>query len=135
MKYLQFSALAIMLLAGYAACTNYKQDQLYPYVACAADTASAVSFTKDIQPIFNSSCVTGCHTGGSPQGHLSLDPAVAYTQLWHPGGGYVDTLNPAASVLYSSMVSVSSPMPPSGALDACKLKLVLKWIEQKGRNN
>ena len=127
--------LFVCLLAGLIACTNNKADQLYPTARCAADTMVTISFVRDVQPIFQAGCVAGCHTGGSPQGHLSLDSAVAYAELWRSGTGNIDTLNPTASLLYSSMVSATSPMPPSGKLDDCKLKLVLKWLQQKAQNN
>jgi hypothetical protein len=33
------------------------------------------------------------------------------------------------------MKSVNNPMPPNGALEKCKLDLILKWIEQGAQNN
>jgi hypothetical protein len=95
-----------------------------------------VSFTNDILPIFNASCNTaGCHTGTSPSGNLDLDPAVAYTKLMKAGTGYIDTINPNYSLLYSQLISTSKPMPPTGKLDDCKTSLIFKWIQQKAKNN
>ena len=116
------------------ACTHNKGDGLYPSVKCAADTIAVVSFAKDIEPVLRANCaVSGCHTGNTAAGNLDLDSAVAYASLWKSGSGYIDTLNPESSLLYSQMTSIASPMPPTGRLDNCTTALVLKWIEQKGK--
>jgi hypothetical protein len=97
---------------------------------------STVSFNRDIVPIFNANCnTTGCHTSASNAGNLNLETAAAYAELMHHGSGYVDTLNPEFSILYSQLISISNPMPPMGKLDDCKIKLILKWIQQKAKNN
>jgi hypothetical protein len=94
------------------------------------------SFSKNIQPIFNTYCNgAGCHNSASHSGSLNLEPSVAYSQLFAHGTGYIDTLNPEFSLLYSKLTSASGVMPPSGRLDVCKTNLVLKWIKQKARNN
>lgn len=97
---------------------------------------SNVSFKRDIQPIFNANCNTsGCHTGSKPKGGLNLDSTQAYAALQNPKSGYIDTLNPSASLLYISMTSISNPMPPNGKLSKCTTDLILKWITQKAKNN
>lgn len=94
-------------------------------------TPSTVSFSKDIQPIFNANCNTsGCHIGTKPAGNLNLESSQAYKNLLDSKSGYIDTLKPENSILYTSMTSKTNPMPPSGKLDACKIELVLKWIQQ-----
>jgi hypothetical protein len=95
-----------------------------------------VSFSGNIIPVFRNNCsLSGCHSGAYPTGHLNLDSAAAYSQLMQQGKGYVDTLYPTHSVLYIQMTSTSKPMPPTGNLDACTTKMILKWIEQKAENN
>lgn len=95
-----------------------------------------VSFSKDIQPIFNTNCATsGCHAGTKPSGNLNLSADVAYANLMDAKSGYIDTLHPSASLLYTSMTSVSNPMPPNGKLNKCTTDLILKWMEQKAKNN
>lgn len=97
---------------------------------------NTVSFHQDILPIFNSQCnISGCHTSGVHAGNLNLEAAVAYSQLMQPGKGYIDTLNPEYSVLYNKLITTTNPMPLSGKLDNCKINLVLKWIQQKAKNN
>ena len=95
-----------------------------------------VSFSKDIIPILESKCSTpGCHTTPGPAANLNLNANVAYSQLINPGKGYIDTINPTASLFHSLMVSSSNPMPPTGKLSSCTTSMVLKWIEQKAKNN
>jgi len=97
---------------------------------------ATVSFSKDVLPILNANCsYAGCHSGSSPAGGFDIADSVAYKELTHPGSGYVDTLNPTFSILYAEMKSTTTPMPPSGNLEDCKLQLILKWIEQKAKNN
>lgn len=113
------------------ACTYEKVE---PQLDC--KSPAVVSFKDDIQPIFDTHCNNaGCHGGNNPAGNLNLEASEAYAQLWRKKSGYIDTLNPAYSVLYASMNATSNPMPPTGKLDACTLALVLKWIEQKAKNN
>ncbi|HEY4798798.1 MAG TPA: hypothetical protein VII99_06940 [Bacteroidia bacterium] len=82
----------------------------------------------------SSSCsYSCCHTSPSPKASLNLSAGVAYSQLF--AKSEVDTLNPEKSLLYYHMNSFSGPMPPSGRLDNCTIKLVLRWIDQKAKNN
>ncbi len=112
-------------------CTNYKAE-----VIPSCTPPGIVSFSQHIVPLLNARCnISGCHSGSQPQGNLNLESAVAYRQLMKSGSGYVDTINPKYSVLYSSMNSISNPMPPTGRLDDCSRELVLKWIQQKAKNN
>ena len=127
---------AIPLIIGITvfSCT-YDKAPLTPI--CTQIIPDTVSFSKNIVPIFQTFCSTNsqCHSGTHPAGKIDLDASVAYAQLMQPGKGYIDTLNPNYSVLYAQMVSSSTPMPPSGNLNFCTIQLVLKWIQQKAKNN
>lgn len=95
-----------------------------------------VSFSHHIQPIFAKYCnESGCHSGNSPAGNLDLGQLSAYAELTNSKSGYIDTINPKFSLLYAQMNSTSNPMPPKGKLDKCTLELILKWIQQKAKNN
>ena len=97
---------------------------------------ATISFSHDIQPIFDANCATlGCHAGYLSAGNLNLEAGQSYAELQHPGSGYLNTQNPRFSVLYAQMISASQPMPPTGRLDDCTLGLVLGWIEQGAKNN
>lgn len=127
-KYLFIAILSVLLTE---ACTYEKVE---PNSVC--ETPPLVSFQKDVQPIFDTHCNNaGCHSGTNPAGNLNLEATQSYAQLWRKKSGYIDTITPTFSVLYASMKATSNPMPPSGKLDACTLELVLKWIEQKAKNN
>lgn len=103
---------------------------------CATPLPEVVSFSKDIQPILNNNCNTAnCHTGSAPEGNLNLDPAFAYNQITNPKNGYIDTLDPSSSLFYTQLISVNNPMPPSGKMDDCNIKMILKWIQQGVENN
>jgi hypothetical protein len=126
-----YSAFFGLLFLFFYSCTYEKAE---PVSECAS--LGNVSFSKHIQPIFDAHCNTGgCHSGTTPKGNLNLEASVSYAQLWRTKSGYIDTLNPALSVLYASMNSTSNPMPPSGKLDKCAVNLVLTWIKQKAKNN
>ncbi len=100
------------------------------------NTPNTVSFSRDIIPLFQANCsIAGCHTGPSPAANLNLEANVAYAKLMKRGSGYIDTVTPNFSLLYSQMISASNPMPPAGKLDDCKTSLILKWISQKAKNN
>jgi hypothetical protein len=84
-----------------------------------------VKFSTDIQPIFNSKCLA-CHgTGGqSPV----LDASVSYNDL--TGGGYINTSNPPASLLYVQVTTVHD-----GKCTEPEEELILTWIQQGAQNN
>jgi hypothetical protein len=115
-------------------CTWSKVKNISP--DCGATVPDTISFSNNVLPLFARNCsITGCHSGTSPSGNLNLEAADAYSKLSKMGSGYIDTLNPTQSVLYSSMASVSDPMPPSGKLDDCSLEIIEKWMLQKAKNN
>ncbi|MCW3086504.1 MAG: hypothetical protein JWP12_3870 [Bacteroidetes bacterium] len=123
-----FCFITIIFCFCYSCTYEKAEPECYP--------PDVVSYSGNIQPIFDASCATvGCHSGAHPEGGLNLTAAVSYNQLMAHGTGYVDTINPDFSVLYAQMNSVSNPMPPAGKLDKCTIDLVLKWIRQKAKNN
>ncbi len=121
------ASLVLVILAG---CTYEHAAELH----CSPPVE--VSFSRDIQPIFNTECaMPDCHAGALPAGNLLLEAGQSYAALHDPGSGYLDTLAPRFSVLYAQMISVSTPMPPTGKLDDCTIGLVLQWIEEGAKNN
>ncbi len=117
-------------------CTYRNMEDIRPDKGCEQVLVDTVSFTRDIQPILTQNCaVSGCHSGNDPRSNFNLDASVAYAQLMEQGSGYVDTINPKISVVYSSLVSKSQPMPPSGRLNQCSIDLIEKWMQQNAKNN
>jgi hypothetical protein len=94
-----------------------------------------VSFSKDIVPVFSKSCaLSGCHGAGSYAPILMDDQA--YSSLIN-GSGYIDTKNPAGSILYERLTGGLSPaMPLGGPNNPSNINaLVLAWIKQGAKKN
>jgi len=91
-----------------------------------------VSFSADIQPIFNSSCnSSGCHNAGGESPELTS--VNAYNQLI--SNNLVKAGNPEESELYQWMNgSKTLPMPVNG-INAEFNALVFAWIEQGALDN
>lgn len=92
------------------------------------DPNAAVSFSKDVQPVFTANCTgSGCHNGSQKP---NLIDGKAYGSLVDEA--YVDTLNPATSVL---MVKLNTNMPQSGKLPAATIVKIQNWIKQGAKDN
>ncbi len=135
MSKIQLGLLSVLTVLT-VSCTSYKRDILYPASACAADTLTTISFSKNVWPIIQENCaISGCHTGSTPTGNLNMDSAVAYTNLLNSGSGYINTANPQVSLLYNKISTASAIMPPTGKMSDCNVNTILKWIEQNAKNN
>ncbi len=126
----------IPILALFIGCANDHGNPVPAEASCASAGQDTISFQKDILPVFATSCATsGCHSGSTPSGNLNLENTKAYAQLAKKGSGYLIPSNPTASVLYSQLISVSQPMPPTGKLSSCNIQLIENWISQGAKNN
>ena len=97
------------------------------------EVTKTVSFSKDIQPIFNNSCATsGCHSGKQVP---NLSAATSYVAL--TTGGYLNTSTPNTSELYLWLTGKRAVAMPSGAANNPSNinALVLAWIKQGAKNN
>ncbi len=116
-----------ILLCGITSCDKPSETN------CETGT---VSFSQNVLPILNANCsLSGCHSGTSTKGGLNLSDSIAYQKLLQTGSGYVKPSNPSGSIVIAEMKSSSSPMPPTGNLEACKIETIYKWIEQGALNN
>ena len=94
------------------------------YIIEKPDIPVDISFSTQIQPIFDNSCVS-CHGGGiSPD----LRPEFSYDELID--GDYVDIADPESSELYTKLRGSHD----SRATEAEKL-LILQWITEGALNN
>jgi len=133
----------LILMAGFG-CGGAKTSTTSP--APPTTSTSGVSLVKDIQPIFNSSCVV-CHQGAG-QGGLTLEPGKAYTNLvgvksiesplmrvspGSPDNSYL--LNKLQGT--QTQVGGSGLQMPSGAppLSSAQISLIQQWISQGALNN
>jgi hypothetical protein len=93
-----------------------------------AEIPDVISYSSNIQPIFNRSCNTsGCHATGGPAPDLTTENS--YNALL--SGGYVNNENPESSSLYTSVKfgSMQVYAQPSDA------EYILRWIQQGALNN
>ena len=86
-----------------------------------------VSYSTDMQPFFDASCVS-CHNGGGIP--LNLSPGESYNALIN--GNYVNTANPASSLLYTKIDTGGSMESYSTATNTAT---TLLWIEQGAKDN
>lgn len=111
---------AVLLIAILAACSKYT----IPTPPC-EDGTEGVSFSGDIQPIFNSNCVS-CHSGGQAP---DLREGWAYDELID--GGYVAEPEFACE---SKLYQVFSGTHDGRASDDEILQM-LGWIQEGAQDN
>lgn len=121
-------ALTLLILS-----CNKDEGPFYTATSVLPDTV-LVSYSKDIQLIFNSNCVS-CHS--ELHAKLNLKSCCSYEQLFESGfsASYIDTITPQNSRLYKHITGVLSVMPPSGKLPDEQINKILNWIDQGGKNN
>ncbi|NPA43417.1 MAG: hypothetical protein GXO27_05275 [Chlorobi bacterium] len=103
------------------------------------ETDTEVSFSNDVQPIFNAYCIA-CHPSS---GNLDLREGRSYSQLVNvPASGYpairVVPGDPEASVLYKKIDgsgAYGANMPTGGQLPSTDVQKIRLWIEQGAKNN
>ncbi len=104
-------------------------------IVIAPATTAPVSFRNDIQPLFNSSCIS-CHNAAHQ--YLQLDSCCSYYELFFTGTNapYVDTLVPSQSLIVKRLTGEIGPtMPLTGPLPQSDIDLVIRWIEEGAKNN
>lgn len=132
----------VCLLAVLNSCVYNNLEKLRPDSVvdqtsiCEEVLPDTISFKRDLIPVFITNCAgSGCHSGSKPEGNLSLEASLAYTQITRPSGGYINIKSPERSVLYNSLTSPSNLMPPTGRMHQCKIDLIVKWMGQGAKNN
>ena len=88
-----------------------------------------VDFGRDVQPIFNTSCV-GCHKGGSAPAGLQLDSAAGVFQ--GSDSGKVIVAGSSKDSLLAQRISGTngSQMPPTAPLSKEQIAIIVNWIDQ-----
>src|SRR5438034_6007525 len=92
--------------------------------------ASAVDFTKDIQPIFETSCYA-CHGSKLQMGGLRLDDKKT-ALAGGKSGAVIEPGKSAESTLYRRVAGIGEqPRMPMGGkpLDPAQLALIKNWID------
>ena len=116
----------IIALVGFAALHSCQYDWYEPIEP---DIPDVVSYSTNIQPIWNNGCnASGCHsTGGTSP---DLTPANSFNSLW--SDGLIDTNDPASSKIYTKCAPGGSMNKYTQPGDS---DMILAWIEQGAQNN
>jgi hypothetical protein len=131
-------AVSVMLLAACGSGSN---------TTSATTSSSGVSFTMDIQPIFNNYCVV-CHAGAGQAG-LTLEPNLSHSDLVGVPSTQsaamllVKAGSPDQSYLLAKLNGTqlqaggSGVRMPQGAgpLSQVQINLIQQWITEGARNN
>lgn len=127
MKFKPLLIIPLSLLM-YASCTADNEQDL-GFIANCTEDIQTVSFTADIQPIFNANCaISGCHTSGG-----TTPPANGYNFNNYNGIVAVDTFELKSAI---NRVQGFEPMPRNAPkLPACDIKRIEVWISQGQLNN
>jgi hypothetical protein len=108
---------------------------------------TTISFSKDLQPIFNQSCMvnSGCHVGSSAPFGFVLEEGKSYANLVGVPSAEVPTLNrvePGRSDLsyiinkLEGVGNLGDRMPATGLyLSVAEIQLFKDWIDQGALDN
>jgi hypothetical protein len=120
MKWKMHKFLYLPLLFAFGFIISCEKETIKPIKVLTA------TFSKDIQPIFDSKC-TECHNGSR---NPNLISGYSYKSLTK--GGYYDTITPSQSKLYIQLTTNSSHIPKTS--DDQKQKILL-WITKGAKND
>jgi hypothetical protein len=111
--------IALILIVSSCEKVVFTEPEIIP-----PDTTVVISYSKEIQPIWDDKCVN-CHGG---QRDPDLRPAFSYNELIT--GGYIDTTDAANSELMKKLYGSHDER----ATTAQKL-LIQEWMKQGAKNN
>ena len=126
-----------------------------PKPACKPPATPTISFSMDIQPIFNRSCaLVSCHTGAVPAQGQDLSPGVAYGQVVNvssteqpklkrvrpgdPNNSYlVRKIQGGPNISGVLMPNGCPGVPQNGAqcLTADEIAAIVQWVTECAPNN
>ena len=113
----------VILAFALQSCYYDNVEELYPNPP-ECDTTN-VSYGEDVWPIINNNC-TACHSGGAPQGNVSLED---YDDL-------VVAANNGSLLGTIKHEDGWSPMPKGGLmLPDCNIAQIEKWVNDGTPNN
>jgi mono/diheme cytochrome c family protein len=105
-------------------CYYDKYNDMYPTVRLQGCDTANVTYSRQINKTMTSYCI-GCHNASTASGGVVLD-------------NYQGVQTEAANGRLMGGVKHQSgykPMPPTGQLDDCRLKMLEKWIAAGTPNN
>ena len=117
-----FLGLCLILMTSLNTGCYYNKTPLPP------EPEGDISYSANIQPIWNDNCVA-CHQSGTGV-PLDLEASVSYDNIIN--GGYIDLEEPASSFLY---VKITPGQSMDQYVNDSQRQVILKWIEQGALNN
>jgi len=122
----------LLLIIGIGVLLSSCYYDKYPIVD--PNPTTEVSFATDIQPIFNSDCIS-CHNG-------TIDPDLregnSYDALMSLPAGSIVSGNSEGSELMEMLnhdPAADNTMPPGSPISKAKRILFANWIDQGAKNN
>ncbi|MCB0688603.1 MAG: hypothetical protein KDC53_18825 [Saprospiraceae bacterium] len=120
-------SLIIFLIISISTFTSCEYEFIEPEQVVIPDV---ISFSDDIQPIFNSGCnISGCHAAGFSI--LDLSPANAYNELI--GKGLINVDVPDQSEIYLKLTDSRGTHKDRSTPG--EQALILEWIVKGAKNN
>lgn len=108
--------------------SSCEYDWIEPTKTPDVPTPDTVSYSLNIQPIWNASCnMSGCHSNNGWDPILTAEKS--YNELMN--NGWVNIAVPTDSEIYKVIKTGSMSQYSNSANNA----LVLKWIQQGAKNN
>jgi hypothetical protein len=133
----QILAVLPLLMSGLQACSDEG-------VAPPPPEPELISFSEQIQPIFDARCVA-CHSPTGQASFLVLVNGQSHANLVgveatvYPGSQRVVASDPEASVLYNKVANTGTfggIMPPTGSsLTSTQITLIRTWISEGALDN
>jgi hypothetical protein len=132
-------ALAFAVGAAFGACSGGSDGG-----GGTAPATENVSFTDDIQPIFNSSCASSLCHGTAESAGLNLTQGSSYDELRNvtstsePPKLRVAPGNAAGSYIVIKLEgnqTVGDKMPRGGSLSSAQITSIRTWIDEGAENN
>lgn len=115
--------ITIVLLALLAGCYYDNEEELYPGGNGDCDTTN-VTFSGTVLPVIDANCKS-CHSGGAPQGNVSLDSYASISAAGKIPEGQYGSLYGAINHSQGN-----SPMPKNGTkLQDCTIRQIKAWID------
>lgn len=115
------AVLGIMLVAN--SCANFNGPAEGRQTAVACDTTN-VSYARQIAPIIQQNCLS-CHSAAVQTAGINLE---GYNRVRFFAN---NTLLVGVSARQTGFI----PMPPTGPIASCDMKLIRAWVNQGAQNN
>jgi len=120
----------LMTLTVVLMVTSCYYDEMPPVAA--TPIPDTVSYSKDVQPLWDANCIS-CHKSGGTSPDLSS--ANSYSALT-TNSKYVIANDAANSLVHKALMGSGAPqMPTNGKMSDSKIALIDKWINAGALNN